>query len=115
MKKQTQTKKRQNRSRSKKVTRSKKYNKKSNRIGGAGINERPPIFLNGNIFNIYRINGGEFLGQFKLNYIMVNYDTGMAESYHFKSGNNLMVLTQEQMGDYRFEMTYNDYPDAVAQ
>lgn len=124
MKKQTQTKKRQNRSRS----HSKKYNKKSNLIGGTGMNnivEQPaaiprPIFFNGNhyrVFELLEAGRERQLGEYKLNYMMVNHDTGMVDEYLFKNLNNnhILRLTPEQRRrDYRFEMTLNEYPDAEA-
>lgn len=114
MKKQTQTKKRQNRSRSrsrsKKVTRSKKYNKKSNLIGGRGLKDHPlgpPKFIAGNKFTIYDWDDN-VLGEFKLGRPNIDYDTGDVD-YPFKNLNNgnVLEISEKNLGSYEFVMTHD--------
>jgi hypothetical protein len=114
MKKQTQTKKRQNRSRSrsKKVTRSKKYNKKSNLIGGREVKVHPlgpPKFFTGNEFTIYD-DKDEVLGEFRLYRIVMDPEEGYAE-YFFRNLNNdtnVLKIHDKNLNFYDFVMTHDD-------
>lgn len=110
MKKQIQTKKRQNRSRSKKQTRSKKHNKKSIKIGGSSSNivDQPPLLRN-NIYDI-RVNvSNVLLGSYRLTEIMASNPNEVIYTFRRMNDNDLLEISGHAVQNYKFTRLVDRY------